>query len=208
MSRSWPLLSSVTPTLLYKSAIFKWGRVVRETMGEQESPKLRGPLPFHTLPQQPPPVLTSSEITVEGGTLSLCVVGRICYSLIPEEWQVPIVFILSVLHCHDSFPYLHQTGCGGELFSVTIWHFLLYSLCWTLFKHHWGISKRSIFKGGPLFKGGAGCKCFFFSWYISSIGVESNKLSHVVSVIKSNVSQNAIYMTWFIVFADEGAQWR
>ena len=98
--------------------------------GEQENLGLRGPFPFsHTLPQKSRLFLTSSfQITAVGrrvgvaGVQCVCTAGRICYSLIPEEWQLPIVFIPSLLHCHDSFPCSLGTGCGGN-FLFLVWYF-------------------------------------------------------------------------------------
>lgn len=58
--------------------------------------------------------------------------GTICYSLIHEEWQVSIVFILSLLHCDDSFPRSPEQDMVE--FFLFVWRFLLLLLAWlTLF---------------------------------------------------------------------------
>lgn len=120
-------------------------------MGQQENPGLGGPFPFHTLPPVEPaaPHVMAAD-NGAGWIQGVCAAGRICYSLIPEEWQVPIVFIPSLLHCHDSFPCLLGTGYGGIFF---VWYFLLLLLTGhTLFIHHQGnmirLSVVAIFKCG------------------------------------------------------------
>lgn len=91
-------------------------------MGSRKTPGSKDLSPFtHTSPGEPavPHVITAdNSVRGEGGIQCVCAAGRICYSLIPEEWQVPIVFILSLLHCHDSFPCLLGTGYDGFLFFL------------------------------------------------------------------------------------------
>lgn len=98
--------------------------------GEQENPGAEDLSPFaHTSPEEPagPHVIAADNDTGGGRFQCVWTAGRICYSLIPEEWQVPIVFILSLLSCHDSFPYLLGTGYGGIFFVFCLVFSAFYS---------------------------------------------------------------------------------
>lgn len=108
---------------------------------EQESFRLRGPFPFHTLPRLTRLHLTSPALpwmpwVWTGGEGCLRSAGRICYSPSPQNDRS---LLFSLLHSSTTTTPFRARSRQDMLEKNFVWHFLLLLLKWfILFIKHQG----------------------------------------------------------------------
>lgn len=70
----------------------------------------------------------------------------------PQQWQLPIVFILSLLHSRDSFPRSHETGYGGIFFFLFLGWLLFFQCFFFLNVLHCSPNTEGIWSTMAIFK--------------------------------------------------------